>query len=232
MADNGLSRGQFAFMSALLLAGLGLLGWAGYRVMYPPRQRSDLAKQAEEDLEQRGFKPLSEELEKLINDPKFTPMATQASPLLGQDAPDFALPVVGGEEWKFSQRKRGPLLLVFYYGYHCPHCVSQLYALDKDIAKFKELGVEVVAISPDTTAHTLGKYREFEKEFGFTVLSDEDNEVARKYGAYRPGPKGEQGELSHATFVISREGKVLWLNKGAEPFTDNRTLLVELAKAR
>jgi peroxiredoxin len=231
MTDNGLSRGQIAFMSALLLAGLGLLGWAGYRVMYPP-QGPDLVKQAEEDLERRGFKPLSEELEKLINDPKFTPVATQTPPLWNQGAPGFTLPASGGTEWKFTERKPGPLLVVFYYGWHCDHCFSQLLALDRDIEKFKELGAEVVAISPDTPVHTRKQSKKYNKTFGFTVLSDEDNEVARKYGTYRPGPKGEQGELSHATFVISREGKVLWVNKGDEPFTDNRTLLVELSKAR
>src|SRR5262245_36084946 len=113
--DNGLSRGQVAFVSALLLAGLGLLGWAGYRVMYP-RQGPYLLKLAEEDLERRDFKPLSGELKELIDDPKFTPVATQTPPLWNQDAPGFALPASDGTEWKFSQRKRGPLLVVFYYG--------------------------------------------------------------------------------------------------------------------
>ena len=41
------------------------------------------------------------------------------------------------------------MVLVFYYGYHCNHCVGQLFALHDDISKFRELGAEVVAVSAD-----------------------------------------------------------------------------------
>lgn len=231
MADNGFSRGQAVFMAALLLAGLGLLGWAGYRALYPPRQGPDLAEQAEEYLQKRGSRPLSDELEELINDRTFKPRPTESSPLLNQDAPDFTLPAVGGEKWTMSKRKAGPLLLVFYYGYHCDHCVAQLFALNKDIKKFNELGAEVVAVSADSPALTRKRFKQY-GPFQFTVLSDDANKVAQTYGAYRPGKDGQEGELSHATFVISRQGKVVWAYKGDQPFTDHQTLLVVLSKAR
>ena len=34
----------------------------------------------------------------------------------------------------------------------------------------------------------------------------------------------------HGTFVIDRQGKVIWTNRGDSPFTENRTLLHEIAR--
>ena len=72
-----------------------------------------------------------------------------------QPAPDFTLNEVDGKEWSLAKElKDGPLVLIFYYGYHCNHCVSQLFAVDKDIEKFRELGVKVVAVSADPVETT------------------------------------------------------------------------------
>jgi peroxiredoxin len=231
MTDNGLSRGQLAFMAAMLLAGVGLLAWAGYRAFHP-RQKPDLMKEIEEDLEKRGFKPLSGELKELVEDPSFKPRATQVHPLLGRDAPGFALKDVDGKECGLSSGTKKPTVLVFYYGYHCPHCVSQLFALSKDLPRFEELGAEVVAISPDTPEHTREMYKKH-GGFSFRVLSDPENKVAEMYRAraYVRGKDGE-GSPSHATLLIDPRGKVVWADRGDQPFTDNRTLLVELARMR
>ena len=40
-------------------------------------------------------------------------------------------------------------MLVFYYGYHCNHCVKQLFGLHDDIERFRALGATVVAVSAD-----------------------------------------------------------------------------------
>ena len=55
--------------------------------------------------------------------------------------------------------------------------------------------------------------------------------MAQLYGVFRPDPKGGEGDLMHGTFVIDRKGKIVWINAGDEPFTENRTLLVEIARA-
>ena len=68
--------------------------------------------------------------------------------------------------------------------------------------------------------------------FGFPVLSDTDNKVAKQYGTWAASPKaGQEPALLHGTFVISRQGKVVWANYGEGPFTQNRTLLYEIARA-
>jgi peroxiredoxin len=121
--------------------------------------------------------------------------------------------------------------LVFYYGYYCNHCVSQLFALNKDVAKFNELGATVLAVSADPSEQTRKRFKEY-GAFGFPVLSDPSNAAARKYGAYIPSTKpGEDGDLLHGTFVIDRAGRVTWANRGDVPFTENHTLLIELYRS-
>src|SRR5258706_4908681 len=41
--------------------------------------------------------------------------------------------------WRLAERTgHGPIVLVFYYGYHCNHCVGQLFALHDDMQKRSE----------------------------------------------------------------------------------------------
>jgi len=223
--------------SLRILAPLGVIGLIAYYVYryanppVPPTKR-DLAREARDDLESRNFRPLSAPLAALLADAKYEPIPTQAHALLLQPAPDFTLPDVNGKEWTLTKElKDGPVVLVFYYGYHCNHCVSQLFALDKDLEKFRELGVKVVAVSADPAELTRERYKQY-GAFGFPVLTDPSNKVAEKYETYVRSVKADQeGDLLHGTFVISRQGKIVWTNRGDSPFTENRTLLYEAARA-
>lgn len=192
----------------------------------------DLAQEAQADLDRRNYKPLSEPLAALLADPTYKPIPTQAHPLLGQPAPDFSLSDTDGKPVTLSEKLRsGPVVLVFYYGYHCNHCVSQLFALNKDIEKFRELGATVLSVSADPSDQTRERFKQY-GVFGFPVLSNPSNAVATKYGTFAPSTKpGEDGDLLHGTFVIDRKGRVLWANRGDGPFTENRTLLVEISRA-
>ncbi len=229
----GLPRGQLVFVCVLMLVGVGFLALAGYRAFFPTSAKgeSDLGQDVEKYLEGRGYEPLSESLERTISDPAFEPIPTHAPLLLGARAPDFTLDDVGGKPWSLGKTQaEGPIVIVFYLGYDCPHCVGQLKALDKDLAKFSELGARVIAISPDSAEQTKKQFAAF-GAFTFPVLSDPGNKVAQAYGVYHPKPGGGEGELRHGTFVVDRKGKIVWINMSEEPFIDNRTLLVEIARA-
>jgi peroxiredoxin Q/BCP len=213
-------------------AAASLLAWMFFRSGRPePAPERDLAAEAHADLERRQYRPLSAPLEALVTDETYKPVPTQAHPLLGQPAPDFTLTDTDDKPWTLSEKLRdGPVVLVFYYGYHCNHCVSQLFALNKDIEKFRELGATVVAVSADTAALTRQRYKKY-GAFAFPVLSDPGDAVAEKYGTFAPSPKpGEDGDLMHGTFLIDRQGRVVWANRGDGPFTENRTLLVQLRR--
>ena len=110
-----------------------------------PKQQN-LAQEARDYLERRKFKPLSGNLESLLADAQFKPVPTQTHALVLQQAPDFVLQNSDEKKWSLAEQlKEGPVLLVFYYGYYCNHCIGQLFAINKDLEKFRELGVSVVA---------------------------------------------------------------------------------------
>jgi thioredoxin-dependent peroxiredoxin len=217
----------------LIIVGLGAfyLNRHATAPVLPLPHKRDLAQEARDDLEHRHFRPLSAPLAVLLADSKYEPIPTQAHSLLLQRAPDFTLRDVSGKEVSLANElQEGPVVLIFYYGYHCDHCVSQLFALDKDQAKFRELGAKVLAISADPVELTRERFKKY-GAFGFPVLADPGNKVAEKYETYVPSAKaGQEGDLLHGTFVISRQGRIVWTNRGEGPFTENRSLLHEIAR--
>ncbi len=189
-----------------------------------------VANDARAYLHKVGKTDLSEGLVSILSDRSLSPMPTMEHPLLNQPAPEFKLRNVDGQLQSLSEiAGGGPVIVVFYYGYGCSHCVAQLFGLNDDLRHFEELGVQIVAISSDLPEHTAEKYKEYGK-FDFPVLSDPDNAVAQLYGTNTP-KLGEQGEVSlHGTFLVSPEGQVVWANTGHQPFIDNKSLLLRMAE--
>ncbi|HWL08279.1 MAG TPA: redoxin domain-containing protein [Planctomicrobium sp.] len=150
---------------------------------------------------------------------------SQDHPLIGKRAPNFTLSDDGGQAVRLSDVNRdGPVLVVFYYGYFCSHCVAQLFAIDEDLAKFSDAHTTVVAISADRSEHTAEMFREHGR-FQFPVVSDEDRAVSVAYGCYRPQTPQADEDMLHGTFLIDRQGIVRWANTGYTPFLDNDRLL-------
>ena len=175
---------------------------------------------------------LTEGLAVILADNSFKPVESQPLESLNQPAPEFALPDVNGLEQKLGELGKGrPVVVVFYLGYGCSHCVAQLLALDKDLHYFSELDADIVAISSDSPEHTAEKYKEY-GEFHFPVLADVDYAVSQKWGVYQPESEDKPEFMHHGTFIVDSQGKVIWGAQGKEPFLDNKTLLYVLAKSQ
>ncbi len=189
-----------------------------------------VANDARAYLHKVGKTDLSEGLVSILSDRSLSPVPTMEHPLLNQPAPEFQLRNVDGQLQSLTEISGGgPVIVVFYYGYGCSHCVAQLFGLNDDWRHFEELGVQIVAISSDLPEHTAEKYKEY-GQFDFAVLSDPDNAVAQQYGTYTP-KEGEQGEVQlHGTFLVTPEGQVVWANTGHQPFIDNKSLLLRMAE--
>jgi peroxiredoxin Q/BCP len=230
-------RGALLFCAALVLVGCIYLGIAVKRLAFPPPQPEpmpvyDLADEAQKYLRQSKPKPLSDKLAEILAEAERVHFATQPHPLLGQTAPDFTRPDAAGHDWSLRDALRGgPVIVVFYLGYHCNHCVSQLFDLNEDIERFRELGVQVIALSPDSAELTRERYREY-GSFQFPVLSDPENQIARAFGVYTPAMEGKPEDLLHGTFVLDQKGVVHWAATGAAPFGHNPTLVYEIAKIK
>jgi peroxiredoxin len=175
---------------------------------------------------------LTEALSVILSDSSFQPVASEDVRLLNQTASEFQLPDHTGTTQRLSELgKDRPMVVVFYLGYGCSHCVAQLLALDKDQHYFKELDADIVAISSDTSEHTAERYKEY-GEFHFPVLADVDYDVSQKWGVYEPETDEKPEFMNHGTFVVDRHGKVIWGETGKEPFLDNKTLLHVIARSQ
>lgn len=175
---------------------------------------------------------LTDGLSVVLAESGFVPDASEKHPLLRQRAPHFSLPDVAGTPQELSRLgKDRPLVVVFYLGYGCSHCVAQLLALDKDQHYFRELDADIVAISSDASEHTAEKYKEY-GEFHFPVLADVDYAVSTQWGVYQPESAEKPEFMKHGTFVIDRNGKVIWAAIGNEPYLDNKTLLHVIARSQ
>jgi peroxiredoxin len=218
-------------IAILLTATGGVWSWSlrPRKTTAPPPAR-DVASAAREFLREQNVKPLSGPLDKLLTDPAAEHVATQEHPLLGQPAPDFTLADTNLHETRLRDLlAKGPVVVIFYYGYHCDHCVGQLFASNDDIAKFHELGAEVIAISADPPQATLDRFQEY-GAFAFPVLFDPENRTAQAFGVFEPATANSPERLRHGTFVVGRDGCVHWAYRGKSPFTWNMTLLYEIAR--
>lgn len=189
-------------------------------------------KDAENYLEVVQTQKLTEGLSVILADGSFKTAESQPITLLDHPAPEFSLSNDSNITQKLSDlNKDRPVVVVFYLGYGCSHCVAQLLALDKDLHYFRELGAEIVAISSDSPEHTAEKYAEYGR-FNFPVLADIDYAVSQKWGIYQPETDDESEFMNHGTFVVDRNGKVIWGTQGTEPFLDNKTLLHVIAESQ
>jgi peroxiredoxin len=152
----------------------------------------------------------------------------------GDLAPAFELPDGDGMLWRSEDMLRGgPLVIVFFRGRWCAYCNAQLSALQEIHSQVAATGGSMVAISPQTQKHSY-MTRDMHK-LRFPVLSDQGNQVARKFGlVYRlspemqtmyesimtklPGYNGDQSwELPlAATYVVQSDGKIFWARVDAD----------------
>ena len=117
-----------------------------------------------------------------------------------------------------------PLIVVFYLGKGCAHCIEQLSAFAPEVDSFKQAGIDLIAISTDN----VGGLRETfqlnkDKPFPFPLLSDTSLKVFKQYRVF----DDFENQPLHGTFLIDRGGLVRWQDISYEPFTKISFLLKE-----
>ncbi|OPX00430.1 MULTISPECIES: peroxiredoxin family protein [Geobacillus] len=103
---------------------------------------------------------------------------------VGNRAPDFALRALNGEEVRLSDF-RGKRVIVNMWATWCPPCRAEMPDMQKFYERYKDEGVEIVAVNLTQSERQPEHVGRFIQEYGitFTVLLDEKGEVYRQYQA-------------------------------------------------
>jgi peroxiredoxin len=140
-------------------------------------------------------------------------------------APAWSLPQPDGIPITLDQYHGKPVLVLFYLGSGCLHCVEQLKKFSPMVGDFSREGISIVAISSepmDSLKHSLTTLKGNET-INFPLVSDADQKVFRAYRAY----DDFENMPLHGAFLIDAAGLVRWHDIGYEPFMDAKFVLEE-----
>ncbi|MHA1104180.1 MAG: peroxiredoxin [Promethearchaeota archaeon] len=102
---------------------------------------------------------------------------------VGDIAPDFCLPDKDGKEVCLKDFKGKNVILYFYPKDNTPGCTTEAIGFTTILKDFQELDAVVIGVSPDSPA-SHAKFIE-KKDLKVILLSDEDKEILKAYGAFR-----------------------------------------------
>ena len=156
---------------------------------------------------------------------------------VGDKAPAFTAKDDQGKGWKSTDYIGKKILVVYFYPADMTGgCTKQACGFRDDMKKLQGKDVEVVGVSGDSPrSHQL-----FKKEYdlNFTLLADEDGNVAKKFGVpLKPGGSikrtidGKEETLTRGvtaarwTFVIDKDGKVVLKNTKVKAADDSKAIL-------
>jgi peroxiredoxin Q/BCP len=148
----------------------------------------------------------------------------------GQEAPDFTLPDQDGTQVTLSELRGQTVVLYFFPKADTPGCTTQACGVRDHRNDYEGSGARVVGVSPDTVT----AQRKFADKYGldFTLLADENHEVADLYGVW--GEKKMYGKtymgVSRATFLIAPDGKVAKVFPKVSPKTHDEVVLEALGQ--
>lgn len=135
----------------------------------------------------------------------------------GSRAPDFTLTSDSGERVRLSQFRGSPVVVYFYPRDDTPGCATQACGIRDVWGELQRHGAVVLGVSPDSPERHV-KFKE-KYRLPFTLLSDEEHEVAEMYGTWvekRNYGKTYMG-IERSTFVIDTDGNVARVMRKVKP---------------
>lgn len=157
----------------------------------------------------------------------------------GDKVPDFSATDETGKTWKLSDQRADYLVIYFYPAAFTGGCTTQACSYRDHQEGFGKLNAEVIGISGDEPENL----REFKAlhNLNFTLLSDADGKIAQLFGVpIRDGGTMEKevgGQTlqltrgvttSRWTYVVDRNGKLVYKDDDVQAATDPETVLKAL----
>jgi peroxiredoxin Q/BCP len=158
--------------------------------------------------------------------------ASSAGPTVPQEgtkAPDFKAIAHDGSLVRLSDFKGRPVVLYFYPKDDTPGCTVEACGFRDSHARLRRHKAVVLGVSPDSPL----KHEKFRATFQlpFTLIADEQHELAEKYGVWRE--KSMYGRtymgIARTTFVIDATGRIAKVFETVKPKGHNEEVLAAVA---
>jgi thioredoxin-dependent peroxiredoxin len=143
-------------------------------------------------------------------------------------APDFSAADDTGVVRKLSEYRGKPVVLYFYPKDDTPGCTTEACAFRDDYSVYREAGVVILGVSPDSVK----SHVKFKEKFHlpFPLLADEEHKICDLYGVW--GLKNKFGReyygVIRTTFVINAEGKIVKVFDNVKPDGHSAEVLTAL----
>ena len=145
---------------------------------------------------------------------------------VGDDAPDFTLPLAHGPIDSFTLSEHldeAPLVFAFFPAAFTPTCTTEMCTFRDRLSEFEAVDATVYGVSIDTP-FTLSEFRE-QNGLNFGLLGDSNREVVDAYGVSMDFEAyGVDDVAKRAVVIVDADGRVTytWVSDdpGAEPDYD------------
>lgn len=140
-------------------------------------------------------------------------------------APEFELKDSEGKNHKLADYAGQTIVIYFYPKDDTPGCTKEACSFRDSYQDFRDAGIEVIGISPDTEKSHLKFRRKY--DLPFVLLADPDHAVCELYGVW--GVKKNYGReyegVFRSTFIIDPQGIVKRVFKNVKPSDHSQEVL-------
>jgi len=147
---------------------------------------------------------------------------------IGDIAPDFELKDETGNFRRLAEFQGSKVALYFYPKDDTPGCTKQACSLRDGYLDLKEANIVILGISYDSPE----SHKKFKEEYTlpFLLLSDENREVAKKYGS----SWGVLGNflIKRQTYLIDEQGVIIDILKKVDVKRHAQEVITAFQKAR
>jgi peroxiredoxin len=148
-------------------------------------------------------------------------------------SPFSAQPIEGtdtaGKTWSLADaRRRGKsVLILFFLGGKCAHCMQQLELFGKEYEALRGLNVETIAVSTDDAEATRSLKNNADGiKFPMPILADPELAHFKRFRAFDEF----ENQPLHGTFLIDSQGKVRFQRISADPFLEAEFIKTEAVR--
>ena len=144
---------------------------------------------------------------------------------------DFEFQNSKGEKFKLSSLLNQKKIVIYFYPKDfTPGCTIEAEEFARDYDLFKQQGIEVIGISPDSDdSHT--KFRS-KMNIPYMLASDPNNEISKGYCVYglKKFMDKEYYGITRSTFLVDKSGKISKIYSSVKPKGHSKEVLEFFSK--